>query len=51
MRKLREWISRISGEFNKQGKDRELDYEIESHVQMHIEDNVNILGRIERSRV
>jgi putative ABC transport system permease protein len=40
MRRLREWILRISGLFNKQGKDRELDDEIESHIQMHIDDNV-----------
>src|SRR5437867_11628157 len=40
MRRLREWIVRFGGLFNKQRKDRELDDEIESHLQMHIEDNV-----------
>ena len=40
MRKLREWIFRLRGLFNKQRNDRELDEEIESHLQMHVEDNL-----------
>jgi putative ABC transport system permease protein len=40
MRRLREWIFRFGGLFNKQGKDRELDEEIESHLRLHIEDNL-----------
>jgi putative ABC transport system permease protein len=40
MRRLRESIFRFAGLFNKQRKDRELDEEIESHLQMHIEDNL-----------
>ena len=40
MRRLRGWILRVTGLFNKQRKDRELDEEIESHLQMHIEDNL-----------
>src|SRR5262245_44820973 len=40
MRKFREWIWRFGGLFNKQRKDRKLDDEIESHLQMHIEDNL-----------
>jgi predicted permease len=40
MRKVRAWILRFGGLFNKQRKDRELDDEIESHLQMHIEDNL-----------
>src|SRR5712691_5545810 len=40
MRKVREWILRFGGLFNKQRKDRELDDEIESHLQLHIEDNL-----------
>ena len=40
MRKLRELILRFGGLFNKQRKDRDLDDEIESHLQMHIEDNL-----------
>jgi hypothetical protein len=42
MRKLREWIFRISGLFNKQRKDQELDDEIKSHLQMHHEDNLRL---------
>src|SRR5687767_3812231 len=42
MRKLREWTFRLAGLFNKQRKDRELDDEIESHLQMHVEDNVRL---------
>ena len=42
MRRLRELILRFGGLFNKQRKDRELEEEIESHVQMHIEDNLRL---------
>src|SRR2546425_6448792 len=42
MRKVREWIVRLGGLFNKQSKDRELDEEIESHLQLHIEDNLRL---------
>ena len=42
MRKLREWIVRVGGLFNKQRKDRELDEEIESNLQLHIEDNLRL---------
>src|SRR2546426_1985374 len=42
MRKLRELILRFGGLFNKQRKDRELDDEIESHLQMHIEHNLRL---------
>jgi hypothetical protein len=37
MRKLREWILRISGLFNKNRKDRALQQELESHLQMGCE--------------
>ena len=40
MKRLREWMVRFGGLFNKQHKDRELEEEIESHLQMHIEDNL-----------
>src|SRR5262245_8062879 len=40
MRRLREWILRFSGLFNKGRKDRELDEELESHLQLHIADNL-----------
>src|SRR5688572_2262761 len=42
MKRLRELIQRFGGLFNKQRKDRELDDEIESHLQMHIEDNLRL---------
>src|SRR5688572_15465152 len=42
MRRFRELILRCGGLFNKQRKDRDLDDEIESHVQMHIEDNLRL---------
>jgi len=42
MKRLREWMMRIGGLFNKQRKDRELDDEIESHLQLHIEDNLRL---------
>ncbi len=42
MRKLRELILRLGGLFDKQRKDRELDEEIESHLQLHIEDNLRL---------
>src|SRR2546428_13559998 len=42
MRKVREWVLRFGGLFNKQRKDRELDDEIESHLQMHIEHNLRL---------
>src|SRR5688572_29325824 len=40
MRRVRELIFRFVGLFNKGCKDHELDEEIESHLQMHIEDNL-----------
>src|SRR5262245_8591154 len=42
MRKVRELISRFGGLFNKQRKNRELDDEIESHLQLHIDDNLRL---------
>lgn len=42
MRRLREWIVRFGGLFKNQRKDRELDEEIEGHLQMHIEDNLRL---------
>src|SRR5689334_10841782 len=40
MRRLREFILRFGGLFKKRMKDRELDEEIESHLQLHFEDNL-----------
>jgi len=42
MRRLRGWLVRWGGLFDKRRQDRELAEELESHLQMHIEDN---LGR------
>jgi predicted permease len=42
MRRLRGWLVRWGGLFGKRRQDRELAEELESHLQMHIEDN---LGR------
>jgi hypothetical protein len=42
MKALRTWILRFGGLFSKQRKDRELDEEIESDVQLRIEDNLRL---------
>src|SRR6266481_2545413 len=42
MRKFRVRILRFGGLFNKKGRDRELNEEIESHLRMHIEDNLRL---------
>ena len=40
MRQLRAWLVRFKGLFRKTSRERELAAEIESHLQMHIDDNV-----------
>jgi macrolide transport system ATP-binding/permease protein len=40
MRRLRGWVLRFAGLLNKGRKDRELQEELESHIQLHAEDNV-----------
>src|SRR6266404_8663826 len=50
MRKFRERIVRLGGLFNKQRKDRELDQEIESHLQLHTEDNLRLGMTAEEAR-
>src|SRR5882762_6922877 len=40
MRGLRAWCLRFAGLFHKERRDNELAEEIESHLQMHIEDNL-----------
>jgi macrolide transport system ATP-binding/permease protein len=40
MRRVRGWIMRFGGLFNKNRKDRELRDELDSHIQMHVEDNL-----------
>ena len=50
MRKVRALLLRFGGLFNRQRKDRELDEEIESHLQLHIEDNVRSGMGLEEAR-
>jgi macrolide transport system ATP-binding/permease protein len=40
MRKLRAWLLRFKGVFVKDARERELADEIESHLEMHIDDNI-----------
>jgi predicted permease len=40
MRQLRTWLIRFKGLFQKAARERELAAEIESHLQMHIDDNL-----------
>jgi len=40
MRSMRAWLTRLGGLFGKQQRDHELAAEIESHLQLHIEENL-----------
>ena len=40
MRRIRAWFLRIAGLFRKEATDRELAAEMESHLELHIDDNV-----------
>jgi len=40
MKRLRAWVARLGGSFGKERGNRELDAELVSHLEMHIEDNV-----------
>src|SRR5690242_14316936 len=40
MRQLRAWFLRLAGVFRKERRERELSEEMESHLQLHIEDNL-----------
>src|SRR5215813_7570610 len=40
MRAVRGWLGRLAGLFAKNRRDRELSAEMESHLAMHIEDNL-----------
>jgi predicted permease len=40
MRRLREWVLRLVGLFNQRRKDQDLEKEIESHLELHIADNL-----------
>src|ERR1700691_236777 len=37
---LRAFVQRVSGLFNKSQRDRDLEAELESHIQLHIDDNL-----------
>ena len=41
IRHLRAWLVRLTGIFRREARDRELAEELESHLQMHIEDNIS----------
>ena len=40
IRQLRAWLVRLTGVFRREARDRELAEELESHLQMHIDDGV-----------
>ena len=40
IRQLRSWLVRLAGIFGRDARDRELAEELESHIQMHIDDNL-----------
>ena len=40
MRQLRAWLLRLQGLFTKAARDRDFTDELESHLQMHIDDNI-----------
>ena len=40
MRQLRAWLLRLKGLFSKDARERELADEIESHLQLHVDDNI-----------
>ena len=40
MRQLRAWLLRFKGLFQKAARERDLTNEIESHLRMHIDDNI-----------
>jgi putative ABC transport system permease protein len=42
MRRVRAWFLRLGGLFDKERPDRDLAEELESHLQMHIEDNLRL---------
>jgi putative ABC transport system permease protein len=50
MRRLRGWLLRLSGLFGRERREHELAAEMESHLQMHIEDNVRAGMSAEEAR-
>jgi hypothetical protein len=54
VRRIRAFLCRIGGLFNKRRRDHDLTAEFESHLQMHIDDNLRapgpgVLGRFHRA--
>src|ERR1700730_16989930 len=50
MRRLRAWLVRLGGLFSKEQSDRAFADEVESHLQMHIDDNVHSGMTAEQAR-
>jgi hypothetical protein len=50
MRTLRAWLLRLSGVFRKDRREHELAAEMESHLQLHIEDNLRAAMNSEEAR-
>jgi predicted permease len=50
MRRLRAWLIRLGGLFNKEIRDHELSAEMESHLQLHIDDNLRAGMSAEEAR-
>jgi predicted permease len=50
MRSLRAWFARLGGLFNKELRERELSAEMESHLQLHIDDNLRTGMSAEEAR-
>ncbi|HEU0252650.1 MAG TPA: ABC transporter permease, partial [Pyrinomonadaceae bacterium] len=50
MRKLRAWLLRFKGLFQKDARERDLADEIESHLQMHVDDNIRAGMSAEEAR-
>jgi predicted permease len=50
IRQLRGWLARLTGIFGRAARDRELAEELESHIQMHVEDNIQAGMSAEEAR-
>src|ERR1700756_3970249 len=50
MRRVRAWLWRFGGFFNKQARDHELRDELQSHLQLHIDDNLGAGMSVEEAR-
>jgi predicted permease len=50
MRSLRAWLLRLAGMFGKDNREKDLDQEMHSHLEMHIDDNVRAGMSAEQAR-